>query len=698
MRRKQRAKTRSILQPSKLIAKQRSVTVVERAGLGRGLLSTLKVKPKAKICVVRSVGGIGDVLMMTPGLRELKRRFPESLLTVAVDRHRTHDDCYYEMLKNAPFIDKIIDARHVDRNRFSKTIDISAVSIPYERRGLPARNRINIFANFLGLQKLENSLPFYKVERHEFNKAFKLIEKKRGSFDGPVITLHTASHDKKRSWPVEKNIEFLEALRKKIPNAFIIVFDFNNTYLDWSKIPGVYNASSTTVREMASLIAVSRVFIGPDSGPMHIAGALEVPSVTLFGAIPPEARINHYESHEALTVGNLPCLGCWYEACPYKFKCMTDLTVEPVVDMVQSKLQSGRVSLVFQSVLDPCDGYGSSAEQTVLALSDMVPSIRYAATHVNPDWERLADPRTKRFFEKKSEGRKYLGYYAVSSMGVNDVPRLAWRAENRYIYTTFESTLPPANWAHHINCFEKLFVSCNMTSKGFQDIGVEVPVSIVPFGVNEELWPYRKRSNKNRPLRFLLFANAEWSDGRKNYVAAFNAFKKAFGNNRNVELWLKVTSGEVPPHVSMSPNVKVINGRFTQQELLELLYNVDCLLFPSKGEGYGLPPREAMCSGIPVVAANFGGLESIMNLDLNYSLDYKLVNASYNLPEYIRDNNGSANFGKWARPDEQSFKSTLLHILDNRAELVERGANCAEWIRNNETYRHTAEKLITEMK
>ena len=218
-----------MLRPSKLIAREREVNIVERKGLGRGLTSTLRVKPESKVCIIRSVGGIGDVLMMTPALREIKRRFPKCELTVAVDRHRTYDDCYYQILKNAPFIDHIIDARYVKRKQYNKVVDISAVCIPYERRDLPPRNRINIFSNFLGMQSLQDYLPFYKVEAGEFERSLNLLRKINDS-RGPVIALHTASHEKKRTWPLENNIAFIKSIKQRVPDCRIVVFDFNNTF------------------------------------------------------------------------------------------------------------------------------------------------------------------------------------------------------------------------------------------------------------------------------------------------------------------------------------------------------------------------------------------------------------------------------------------------------------------------------------
>ena len=125
-----------------LVADKRRTVVKNPLG-GRGsTLRALKDSDKSSICIIRSVGGIGDVLMITPALRELKLRYPKSKLTFAVDRHIPVDN-YYELVKNAPFIDHIIDARDVVQQTTGRQ-QIYCGMHPYEKVGLPPVNRIDL--------------------------------------------------------------------------------------------------------------------------------------------------------------------------------------------------------------------------------------------------------------------------------------------------------------------------------------------------------------------------------------------------------------------------------------------------------------------------------------------------------------------------------------------------------------------------
>ena len=208
-----------------------------------------------------------------------------------------------------------------------------------------------------------------------------------------------------------------------------------------------------------------------------------------------------------------------------------------------------KVSVLFDSIVNPCDGYGSSAEQMAIALSkNKFVSDLFFKPHDGVQNIDMLQPETKTLLSEGSEADIYLGYYQPPIRAeLNDYAK---NAKRKYLYTTWETDTPPVLWKDYINLYDKLFVSCSMCEEGFRKIGVDIPISIVPLGVNESLWPYKKRSLTNRPLRFLVFVNAHWSNPRKNISMAFQAFKEAFGTRDDVELWLKVTNSTgLPPAI-----------------------------------------------------------------------------------------------------------------------------------------------------
>jgi ADP-heptose:LPS heptosyltransferase len=313
-----------------LLSKRIATPSVRAQGQGKTRLAQfLLKKPDAHVCVIRRVGGIGDVLMLTPTLRELRRRFPKSKITFAIDMHTTGNNVYYELVKNAPFVDELIDARYVQRGRYDFVFDASAVCLRYERRGLPNLNRIDLFAQAAGLSSMANKVPFYQLEPKERRP-------KDGKF---YVLLHTASNEDKRCWPIQRYLQLIDELQDL--DCVFLVADFNGKHSNWSQIPKCKNISDCSIRELAAWIDLADVFVGPDSGPMHLAGALGTRTIALFGSIPPGARINHYPSHEAVTSG-AACAPCWYAKCPYDVKCMKDIEAKMVAQKIR-RIHASRI-------------------------------------------------------------------------------------------------------------------------------------------------------------------------------------------------------------------------------------------------------------------------------------------------------------------------------------------------------------------
>ncbi len=97
-------------------------------------------------------------------------------------------------------------------------------------------------------------------------------------------------------------------------------------------------AGKTNLRQLAALISECDVFITNDSGPMHMASALFVPIVAIFGSTDKTITGPLGEGHKIIAK-DLPCAPCLKRECPEgHLKCMTEITVDDVFNALQSIL------------------------------------------------------------------------------------------------------------------------------------------------------------------------------------------------------------------------------------------------------------------------------------------------------------------------------------------------------------------------
>ena len=90
---------------------------------------------------------------------------------------------------------------------------------------------------------------------------------------------------------------------------------------------------------MAALVSVADLYIGPVSGPMHIAAATGTPAVAIYGGYENPVGYAGYPRHIGL-YSELPCAPCWRsDACPYARKCLTMIQPSRVLQAARTLLK-----------------------------------------------------------------------------------------------------------------------------------------------------------------------------------------------------------------------------------------------------------------------------------------------------------------------------------------------------------------------
>lgn len=93
-------------------------------------------------------------------------------------------------------------------------------------------------------------------------------------------------------------------------------------------------AGKTDIKELISIIRSARYVITNDSGPMHIAAALNIPVIALFGPTNP-VRTGPYGKNNIIVKSDIECAPCYKKNCK-RVKCMDNISVEKVYEAVMS--------------------------------------------------------------------------------------------------------------------------------------------------------------------------------------------------------------------------------------------------------------------------------------------------------------------------------------------------------------------------
>jgi heptosyltransferase-2 len=94
-------------------------------------------------------------------------------------------------------------------------------------------------------------------------------------------------------------------------------------------------AGTTTLRQFIDLAAACRLFLANDSGAMHIASAVDVPTVTVFGATD-DTTTGPTGAWARVVREQVECSPCLLRACPIDHRCMTRVTTGRVAEVALS--------------------------------------------------------------------------------------------------------------------------------------------------------------------------------------------------------------------------------------------------------------------------------------------------------------------------------------------------------------------------
>lgn len=118
--------------------------------------------------------------------------------------------------------------------------------------------------------------------------------------------------------------------------------------------PGAINlAGMTALSELAALIQRSTIGITNDSGPMHLAVALDRPVVSIFGPTDP-VWIGPYRRANAVLQADLECSPCYLrnlKDCPHDQACMRSVPPSAVIERAESALSARETRLTGASAI-----------------------------------------------------------------------------------------------------------------------------------------------------------------------------------------------------------------------------------------------------------------------------------------------------------------------------------------------------------
>jgi ADP-heptose:LPS heptosyltransferase len=342
-----------------------------------------------KIAIFRALY-LGDMLLSVPALRALRRSFPNAEITLIglpwaaafARRFSGYIDRFVEFagypgIKEVPVVQERIERFLAEQraygydlvlqmhgngqisNHFALALHGRKTVGYYEDippKGLtcslsypddePEVLRNLGLARLLCCENLDPTLEFPLFSEDRFEAARLLFTLPRA--DRPWIGIHTGSRSPARRWPAAYFAQLADTLAQRFHAQIILTGsnDERSTVRDviaQMQTQPLDVADQTSLGGLAALISELDLFISNDTGPAHVANAVDTPSVTIFGPVDPHRWASLDQARHPIVRHPVACSPCSYWECPIDHRCLCWLKPETVLAVAEQLLAKGNV-------------------------------------------------------------------------------------------------------------------------------------------------------------------------------------------------------------------------------------------------------------------------------------------------------------------------------------------------------------------
>lgn len=207
-------------------------------------------------------------------------------------------------------------------------------------RNLDALRRIGIYPG-------EDERALVLVSGEEAERRVDALLQQHGLAPNEFIHIHPASRWLFKCWPAQRNAELIERLQQSgwqvVLTAAPDAREMRLIEAITSRLaePVVNLAGSLTLKELAALTARARLFVGVDSAPMHIAAAMQTPTIALFGPSGEYDWRPWQVAHFVVASDHHPCRPCGLDGCGggKVSECLTTLPVSHVIEAINDLMR-----------------------------------------------------------------------------------------------------------------------------------------------------------------------------------------------------------------------------------------------------------------------------------------------------------------------------------------------------------------------
>ena len=307
--------------------------------------NTISTSSRKELLVIKLLT-LGDAVLVTPTLKAIREKYPSHRITLVTCKG------WKDVFEGNPYIDELavtidhpkssfkpshyfydeITTQYIDKKEWDQVIQLNCLSFAgeYKRTGIHFRDFYAEIAGVYPLKDTKYFIPITDDHRKTIDKILQQFE-----IGKKLICIHTNGGWALKNWSENRWMKFAERIYDRYQCKVILVGGkgeaINSPYI-------INLADKLSIKELVALFERADLFVGLDSGPMHIASAANTPIIAMFSVT--HAKVGAPNSDNFITIqAPLSCeIPCGLKHCYKEINCTDSISVNTVLKAAEKLL------------------------------------------------------------------------------------------------------------------------------------------------------------------------------------------------------------------------------------------------------------------------------------------------------------------------------------------------------------------------
>jgi glycosyltransferase involved in cell wall biosynthesis len=340
--------------------------------------------------------------------------------------------------------------------------------------------------------------------------------------------------------------------------------------------------------------------------------------------------------------------------------------------------------IVFQASIDGAENVEDNCAEALGLAQSQIP-LRLVPLETVEGAPSLLSERARKALEQLTLQRVDLARSVLYQAGPAASWSLDFHGHSRVGRTAFCTDRIPDGWAERCNAMDEVWVPSDFNRQTFINAGVQSEkLRVLRTGVDTGLFCPGLQPLDVPHARAFNFLSLSHTGQQWGTDVLLRAYVREFNEDEDVALLLRILhardssadsearltffiENDLRTALEQTPTIVLLDAPLSHTDRARLYASANAFVFPSRGESWGRACLEALASGLPVIATQWGGASEFLHDANSYPVAVEEIVPASCEDEFVAGH-------RWAEPSVDDLRRQMRQVFTNSREAQKRAA------------------------